>query len=278
MSYPNLKPDYNKQGYVVAKGLFSQEEVARYVDHYMALREQGAYPGDFGGVDPTSADPLKRYPRMIHMHRWDDLSLQWMLDSRINACLTALLGREPYAVQTMLYFKPAGARGQALHQDQFYLRVKPGTCMAAWLALDACDESNGCLQVVPGSQDWPVLCTIKADTEVSFTDVTVPIPEGHEAVPVIMEPGDVMFFNGSIVHGSYPNTTTDRFRRALIGHYIDGSAEQVGQYYHPALHMDGTPVEIETSPGGDPCGVWVERDGHPELEMAGSEALSGTHE
>src|SRR5258707_9401420 len=110
-----------------------------------------------------------------------------MLDSRINACLTALLGLEPYAVQTMLYFKPAGARGQALHQDQFYLRVKPGTCMAAWLALDACDESNGCLQVVPGSDKWPVLCTIKADTEVSFTDVTVPIPERHEAVPVIME-------------------------------------------------------------------------------------------
>jgi Phytanoyl-CoA dioxygenase (PhyH) len=32
------------------------------------------------------------------------------------------------------------------------------------MALDRCDQKNGCLEVVPGSQDWPVLCTIPADT------------------------------------------------------------------------------------------------------------------
>ena len=142
------------------------------------LRAAGTYPGDDAGIDIGSADPLKRYPRMIHMHRWDETSLQWMIDARLNACMTALLGREPFAVQTMLYFKPAGARGQALHQDQYYLRVRPGTCMAAWMALDPCDEENGCLQVVPGTHSLPVLCTQKADTTVSFTDVTVPVPEG----------------------------------------------------------------------------------------------------
>ncbi|HRJ41757.1 MAG: phytanoyl-CoA dioxygenase family protein [Caldilineaceae bacterium] len=57
--------------------------------------------------------------------------------------MTALLGAEPYAVQTMFYFKPAGARGQALHQDQYYLRAQLGTCMAAWMAVDDCDEENG---------------------------------------------------------------------------------------------------------------------------------------
>ncbi len=78
-------------------------------------------------------------------HRWDGASLNWMIDPRLNAWLTAILSREPYAVQTMFYFKPPGARGQALHQDQFYLRVDPGACVPAWLAIDRCDESNGCL-------------------------------------------------------------------------------------------------------------------------------------
>ncbi len=68
---------------------------------------------------------------------------------------------------------PSGS-GQALHQDQYYLHVRPGTCMAAWLALDPCDEENGCLRVVPGSHTLPVLCAERADTQVSFTDVTVP--------------------------------------------------------------------------------------------------------
>jgi ectoine hydroxylase-related dioxygenase (phytanoyl-CoA dioxygenase family) len=269
---------YARNGYALAKGLFTAEEVAFYRDHYMRLRAEGTYPGDFSGVDLTSSDPLKRFPRMIHMHRWDEVSLRWMLDSRLNAWLTALLGCEPFAVQTMLYFKPAGSRGQALHQDQYYLRVKPGTCMAAWLALDPCDESNGCMQVVPESHDWPVLCPEKADTAVSFTDITVPIPEGIAARPVIMDAGDVLFFNGSLVHGSYPNTTQDRFRRALIGHYIAGEAEQVGAFYHPALRMDGTPVAFPDSPGGGPCGLWVERDGKPVIEVDGALAGAGAHE
>jgi phytanoyl-CoA hydroxylase len=258
---------YQRDGYLLVRDLFTREEVERLTEHYMALRAAGSYPGDFQGVDPTSEDPLKRFPRMIHMHRWDEISLNWMIDARLNAVMTGLLGREPYAVQTMLYFKPPGARGQALHQDQYYLRVQPGTCMAAWLALDACDEENGCLQVVPGSHRLPVLCTERADTAVSFTDVTVPIPEGTPVVPIVMEPGDVLFFHGSVIHGSFPNTSRDRFRRALIGHYIVGEARECSRFYHPVLRMDGTEVPLDVSQGGGPCGVWTEREGRPAVEL-----------
>ena len=125
LSTLSLKSVYEEQGYVVARQLFTPDEVAALRDHYMQLRTQGSHPGDLVGVDATSNDPLKRYPRMIHMHRWDETSLRWMIDPRLNACMSGLLGREPYAVQTMLYFKPAGARGQALHQDNYYLRVQP---------------------------------------------------------------------------------------------------------------------------------------------------------
>jgi phytanoyl-CoA hydroxylase len=274
-----LKRAYDEQGYVVVPQLFAPDEVAALREHYMRLRVAGTYPGDDAGIDLGAADPLKRYPRMIHMHRWDETSLRWMLDPRINACLTALLGQEPYAVQTMLYFKPAGARGQALHQDQYYLRVQPGTCMAAWLALDDCDEANGCMQVVPGSHTWPVLCATKADTTQSFTDVTVPLPEGTEVRPVIMRAGDVLFFNGQLVHGSFPNRTTDRFRRSLIGHYIQGEASEVARWYHPVLRMDGTPLELGVSPGGMRCGLWVEQDGTPALVENGYQVVDpATHD
>lgn len=272
------KQSYDRNGYALVRGLFAPGEVAAYREHYMALRKHGAYAGDLVGADAGKDDPLKRYPRMIHMHRWDEISLRWVLDARLNACMSGMLGREPYAVQTMLYFKPPGARGQALHQDNFYLKAQPGTCMAAWLALDDCDEANGCLQVVPGSHTWPLLCTTEADTRVSFTDVTVPLPPGVQAEPVVMQAGDVLFFNGALVHGSLPNTSADRFRRALIGHYIEGAAEQVAQFYHPALRMDGRPLELAISQGGGACGVWVERDGQPQIELAGYEGVTRKHE
>jgi hypothetical protein len=260
---------FDGNGYWIARRLFSQEEVDFYAEHFMRLRVQGTYPGDTAGVDFGSSDPLKKFPRMIHMHRWDDASLRWLIDSRLNEQMTVLMGREPFAVQTMLYFKPPKARGQALHQDQYYLRVQPGTCIAAWMALDACDEENGCLQVVPGSQKWPLLCTVQADISQSFTDVTVPIPEGTPIMPMIMQPGDVLFFNGQLVHGSLPNRSADRFRRSLIGHYIAGEAGEVAKYYHPVLRMDGSVVDLDISQDGGACGIWVDEDGNPVIEMVG---------
>lgn len=273
------KAFYDEHGYVVARGLFSLEETVRFREHFTTLRESGAsYPGDDAGINPSSNDPLKRYPRMIQMHRWDEIAMQFMLDARIGEWLNALVGVEPLAVQTMLYFKPAGARGQALHQDNYYLRVQPGTCMAAWLALDHCDEANGCMQVVSGSHTWPILCSVKADTSQSFTDVTVPLPDGIEATPVLMEPGDMLFFNGQIVHGSFPNTTQDRFRRALIGHYIHADADKVASWYHPVMRMDGSEISVGISEKGTRCGVWVEQDGAAVAEVTGYEVIEKARE
>jgi ectoine hydroxylase-related dioxygenase (phytanoyl-CoA dioxygenase family) len=243
---------YREHGYLVVEQSFSPDEVARYRDHFMTLRHASRYPGD--RVADTllndAEDPLNRYPRMINMHTWDRLSLEWMNDPRLLDRVEALLGEPTVGMQTMIYFKPPGARGQAIHQDNFYLKIHPGTCMAAWLALDDSDEENGCLKVVPGSGTWQILCHEKADYTRSFTDVTAPLPEGMEPVSIPMTAGDVIFFNGSLVHGSEPNVSADRFRRSLIAHY------------RPSASVAG-----QVSEG---CGVWVERDGTPAIEIRGS--------
>ncbi|MDQ3248028.1 MAG: phytanoyl-CoA dioxygenase family protein, partial [Chloroflexota bacterium] len=155
---------FDQNGYVIASTLFNATEVDFYRDYYMDLRHHEKANPDTRFRTATGTDPLLQYPRLMQMHRWDDTTLHWLLDPRINQCMIDLLDREPYAVQTMFYFKPPHARGQALHQDNYYLRVQPGTCIAAWMALDACEIENGCLQVVPGSHTWPTLCTTQADT------------------------------------------------------------------------------------------------------------------
>ena len=269
---------FSDNGYLLASQMFAPDEVAFYRDHFMAMRASGSYPGDEAGVDCKADDPLKRFPRLIHMHRHDQTSMDWMIEPRISSALSDLYGFEPYAVQTMLYFKPPGARGQALHQDQFYLAAQPGTCVAAWLALDDCDEENGCMRVVPGSDKWPLLCSEKADTSKSFTDVTVPIPDGTPVEPMIMKAGDVLFFNGTLVHGSYPNTSTSRFRRALIGHYLSGDCDSVREWYHPVYNMRGEVITFGTTPGGGPCGVWTEVDGMKTVQMVDSQVAAPAHE
>src|SRR5690606_32682210 len=133
------------------------------------------------------------------------------------------------------------------------------------------DEENGCLQVVPGTHTLPTLCTVEANPEESFAADTVELPDGMSAVPVIMQPGDVLFFNGQLVHGSYPNNSAMRFRRSLIGHYIVADAVKVAKWYKPIFRMDGSRLELEVSEQGGPCGVWVNRDGVPVAELSGME-------
>ncbi len=263
MNHLELREHFKTEGYAIARGLFSPAEAAFFREHYMALREAMRYGGDLVNQwDDGEQDPLKRYPRMFNMHHWDEVSRQWLLHGRIRRCMIAMLDREPYAIQTMLYFKPPGARGQALHQDQYYLRARPGTSIAAWMALDPTDEANGCLQVAPGTQDLPLICPVEADKSASFTTIAVPLPPDITPQPIRMEPGDLLFFNGQLIHGSFPNTTTDRFRRTLVGHYIEGHAQQVAAFDHPVLRMDGSVVTtMEVSPDGGECGVWVDRDG-----------------
>ena len=168
----------------------------------------------------------------------------------------------------MLYFKPPGSRGQALHQDEYYLRARPGTSIAAWMALEPIDEANGCLQVVPDTQNLPLVCPEAADESESFTTIAIPLPPGLKPTPICMEPGDVLFFNGQIIHGSFPNSTTDRFRRSLVGHYIEGHAVEVMAFDRPVLRMDGTIYEeIQDSPTGGECGVWVDQDGENLVDV-----------
>jgi ectoine hydroxylase-related dioxygenase (phytanoyl-CoA dioxygenase family) len=158
----------------------------------------------------------------------------------------------------MFYFKPPGARGQDLHQDNFYLRVSPGSCIAAWIAVDDADEENGGMMCVPGTGDLEVACPEKSDPTIFFTTEHVEPPAGKKPEIVKLKAGDVLFFNGSVIHGSYPNTSKDRFRRSLICHYVPKSCIEVARGYHPLLDFEGNVVSREFATGGGPCGTFTD--------------------
>jgi phytanoyl-CoA hydroxylase len=258
---PDEQRRFEEDGCVVVRGLLRPEEVDEIRDTFMDQAAGGPIPGLFEvNASYASDDPLSRYPRMMHPHRHPNLpvgplAMRYMLDRRIEAALRDLFGEEPLAAQSMFYFKPPGARGQAAHQDNFYLRVHPGSCMAAWVAVDDADEENGGLFVVPGSHRLKVFCPERADSAVSFTGDYVPIPDGLEEVPLRLRAGDVLFFNGSVIHGSHPNRSADRYRRAFICHYLPRSSAEVSHWYRPLLRFNGEEAFISDATGGGPCGT-----------------------
>lgn len=252
---------FARDGFLVVSGLFTPEEVAEIRETFMAQTADGPVPG-LSEINAAYAptDPLSRYPRMMHPHRHPEklvgpLSMRYMLDSRVERILRNLFEEEPIAAQSMFYFKPAGARGQDLHQDNFYLRVHPGTCMAAWTAIDDADEENGTLVVVPGSHLTLVVCPEQADPALFFTTHHVNVPPGLKEQTILLKAGDVLFFHGSLIHGSYPNVSKERFRRAFICHYVPQSCIEVSQGYRPLLNFQGEEVQKEGASGGGPCGL-----------------------
>jgi len=98
------------------------------------------------------------------------------------------------------------------------------------------------MRLVPHTGDLATACPEQADMEESFGIHYVAPPEGLEPQLVEMDPGDVLFFNGSVIHGSLPNRS-DRFRRAFISHYIGASAPQVARFYQPLLDARGQIVD-----------------------------------
>jgi phytanoyl-CoA hydroxylase len=256
---------FNRDGFVAVAQLLSLAEVQTIRDTFMEMNRNGPVEGLSeiqrdtapNGYDPN--DPLKKYPRMMHPHKHLDkpvgpLAMRYMLDARIRAILTRLMGEEPLAVQSMFYFKPPGSRGQDFHQDNFYLRVKPGTCMAAWIALDDCDEKNGAMSCVPRTASMEIQCPQRADPKHSFTAEYVAPPAGSTPQRMLLRAGDVLFFNGQTIHGSGPNRSSTRFRRSLICHYVPRSTSQMSHWYK-AYSFDAAPVPIAVNQDGGPCGT-----------------------
>ncbi len=263
---------FDREGYWIERGLFSADEISKVRDTFMELHEQGS-PGHYQAMPVDKdyndgfhhtfgkGDPLLAWPRVMHPHKFMPLAQEMLLDPRVFAILDSFMRDEALGSQTMFYYKPPGARGQALHQDNFYLRVQPGTCVAAWTAIDRSDGGNGGLKVVPYTNQYAIQCPAVADPASYFAKELVLPPAGLEAVQLELEPGDTLFFNGNVIHGSEPNSTRDRFRRSFIAHYVPAGTTRLSNF-QGLIDRRGNPVTREQSKDGGPCGTEFEAAVH----------------
>ena len=182
---------YQETGFLVVSGLFDPATARQMIQHYMERRAEGPKPGDSGGTTDHPEDSNHQYPRMINMHNWDALTGEWAMQETMLEFVEQLIDDKPVLRQTMLYFKPPGGRGQALHQDEQYINTEP--LIGVWIALDKSDKTVGQMVVVPGSHKRGLLQVEAANTAISFTNVQSVMPEGVKEFYVDMEPGTHCF-------------------------------------------------------------------------------------
>jgi len=255
--WSTLKERFERDGYCVADDLFSESELQEIEAFFEDYKTRGGEAFD-GGSAYDGIDATRRQVRAMHPHRYSSRAMAWFTNPKVAEGLAVLFGRPALGVQTMYYYKPPGAKGQGMHQDNFYLVATPATCIAAWTAIDDATLDNGCLYVVPGSHQHAISCPEgeKAERWMNYGDSHVTkFPRETKPIPVEVRRGQTMFFSGNLIHGSGPNRTTDRSRRTFIGHYVDEATEQLGKFYHPVVNMRQEVVShVAEYSGGGPCG------------------------
>ena len=256
-----LAADHQSQfealGYCVVDGLWSEGQIQEIEHLFEDYKNIGLSVFD-GGLTFDQSDKTQRQVRALHPHRYSRKALEWLINPRVGEMLELLLGKPALVAQSMYYYKPPGARGQGMHQDNFYLVAQPATCIAAWTAIDDAEVENGCLYVLPGSNRSDIHCPegTRIDAWLEYGDSHIgKFPRGSRPVPVPVRRGQTMFFGGNLIHGSGPNRTADRNRRTFIGHYVDAASQSLARFYHPVLNMQGEVVShVAEYQGGGPCG------------------------
>ena len=220
---------WQRDGFFIARGLLPEAEPLPYsiISWRCTRRGRSKACSIRAALEESNGDILKHFPRFMHPHRADKLSFDIMLDARLRPILRDGFGEDASRGAVHVLFQAAGRAGPSVASGQFLPARAPGNCMAAWLSLDDADAENGGMFVVPGSHRAGVLCPHVADMANRSRSKKWTCRKVCRPVPVDLEAGDVLFFNGSVIHGSYPNTPPQRFRRAFICHYVPQSLTEM---------------------------------------------------
>jgi hypothetical protein len=208
-------------GFVVVPGLVAAADVERVRDEI---------PKFASGEYPVRNLPDDGRILAVHFPHWvSPVALDLVRHPGIAGVLARITGAHlahwdgrVKCMQSMLFVKPAGLQGQAWHQDERYIPTRDRSLVGAWIALDDATIANGCLWVIPGSHRHGYLYPTRDHGRPDEFD---PSDEAHgfdesTAVPVEVRTGDVVFFNGYLLHRSMRNRS-EAPRRALVNHYMN---------------------------------------------------------
>ena len=234
------------------RSVFSTTDQKRTSDAYFL--DSGNHVSFFfedGAFDPATGalrrDKSLSINKMGHaLHDLDPAFRAFSRGAKMRALMRSLGVHRPTPVQSMYIFKQPQIGGEVVpHQDSTFLRTRPMTCVGAWIALEACTKTNGCLWALPRSHGEGCARQMVVDRakgtgkgqeagdeegsggatigfEGSYPDWLAG-PRGDAFVPIECPAGTLVVLHGENVHYSAPNLS-EKSRHAYSVHFVDGGA------------------------------------------------------
>ena len=225
---PSLREPYDRDGYVVVRGLFAPAEVAAAAAEADSLLERFAHLKDVRNLRCrwrthvfTGECTFETFDPVCDIA---PVARGLALDPRLLTLLAELYGEPACLFKDKLIFKPPGVEGYGLHQDWIAWSGFPRSFLTVLLPLDTSDRDNGCTVVYPGyHHDGPL-----SPEDGEYHEISAALVDESRVVPLMLEPGDVAVFGGFTPHRSDPNVSP-RWRRQL---YLSYNARSDGGDQH----------------------------------------------
>lgn len=193
-----LTGNYFKAGFVAPQRFVSEETACKYKNEFFKSI----------GQDPLSPEVTNADLDTYHAR------FEWALKLASNEIIlnevSKLLGSDDILLWANHFWYKAPHTGQYVpwHQDAAYWPIEPKINVTAWLALEHSVVANGCLRIIPGTQNEIYGHHQTEDTASIFsTEVDRTKIDESMALDVIMKPGEFVLFNENTLHGSKPNTS-----------------------------------------------------------------------
>lgn len=157
-------------------------------------------------VRPESMDvPHFLYPELF----------QWLFDDEVLDLVEPILGPDIALFSSHFICKPGGTGKRVpWHEDSAYWRdmISPMEVCTVWLAIDPSKKENGCMWVIPRTQDngFSDYESVDPEKNVFSTEIVPSQRDVSKAVPCELEEGQASLHDGKLMHGSEPNVSPMR--------------------------------------------------------------------
>jgi len=217
--------DFNREGYVIVRGLYNGAELKDIVWWTEEVTAWPEVPGKYMMYfEQSQIDPSRRLlSRMEDIEPFHAGFSRLFKGEKMQGCVSELFGEEAVLFKDKINFKMPGGDGFKAHQDvQAGWDRYAGLHITALVSIDSSTLENGCLEVAPGYHQRGFLGESWKPLE----------EDALTYIPLPTEPGDAVFFDSFIPHRSEPNKTGAARRVLYVTYNRLSDGDHRRQYYN----------------------------------------------
>ena len=207
MSYKNSIKNYNMNGFVVLKNVFSQKDIKKILQDLENTKQLLKKTKDRKFFHKTKDGKINTIHNVQEFYKENKIK-NLIKKNKLSKCLKSILGNS-YQIRNIEFFLKPKKTGMPspFHQDNFYWNIENAQALNVWIALTKSNKNNGGLCYLKNSH---ALGTIKH--QISFakgSSQKIPIKvlnklKFKRIFPILSE-GDCLIHHPEVIHGSFSN-------------------------------------------------------------------------